>query len=326
MESSMNIPLEKPTHSLIPKVQAKIEVPTKSVSKTIINTVVDPIADLKTQLKSHLAKSVDQDLIHRIQILPASKFLLEAKEFDSTHDIAQHIRKILSLSVLDEFEENGPSLITDWALGLLQFPALLLPLQNKQSTKQIERLKKFYCAFLSRLLRVLKTQASTKSDGIRALFEIVDQWRLNYEQITHTGFNETSNIRISILEPNAYAQEDEAGYFCLMHILSAFETGELSAIPWRELNPKAQFGGYLFFVICLSGITTHSQLKVIANMSLMRQSLDAPLSSLLLPIDSSLRLGEVYDTQKLKSGENQTERWIPDPVSAGLYQRRALMR
>ena len=313
----MNIPLEKPTHSLIPNTQAKIEIPTRAQ----INSLTDPIADFKAQLKSHLAKSIDQDLIHRIQILPASKFLLEAKEFDSTHDIAQHIRKTLSLSVLDEFEENGPSLITDWALGLLQFPALLLPLQNKQSTKQIERLKKFYCAFLSRLLRVLKTQASTKADGIRALFEIVDRWRLDYEQITHTGFNETSNIRISILEPNAYAQEDEAGYFCLMQILSAFETGELSAIPWRELNPKAQFGGYLFFVICLSGITTHSQLKVIADMSLMRQSLDTPLSSLLLPIDSSLRLGEVYDIQKLESGEKQTERWIPDPVSAGLYQR-----
>ena len=313
----MNIPLEKPTHSLIPKAQAKIEIPTRAQ----INSLTDPIVDLKAQLKSHLAKSIDQDLIHRIQMLPASKFLLEAKEFDSIEKIAQHIRKTLSLSVLDEFEENGPSLITDWALGLLQFPALLLPLQNKQSTKQIERLKKFYCAFLSRLLRVLKTQASTKTDGIHALFEIVDQWRLDYEQITHTGFNETSNIRISILEHNAYAQEDEAGYFCLMHILSAFETGELLAIPWRELNPKAQFGGYLFFVICLSGVTTHSQLKVIADMSLMRQSLDTPLSSLLLPIDSSLRLGEVYDTQKLESGENQTERWIPDPVSAGLYQR-----
>ena len=313
----MNIPLEKPIHSPVAETQAKIEIPTRAQ----INSLTGPIADLKAQLKSHLAKSIDRDLIHRIQILPASKFLLEAKEFDSTHDIAQHIRKTLSLSVLDEFEENGPSLITDWALGLLQFPALLLPLQNKQSTKQIERLKKFYCTFLSRLLRVLKTQASTKTDGIHALFEIADRWRLDYEQITHTGFNETSNIRISILEPNAYAQEDEAGYFCLMHILSAFETGELSAIPWRELNPKAQFGGYLFFVICLSGVTTHSQLKVIADMSLMRQSLDTPLSSLLLPIDSSLRLGEVYDTQKLESGENQTERWIPDPVSAGLYQR-----
>jgi site-specific recombinase XerD len=317
----MNLPLEKLTHSLIPKAQPKIEVPTKSGSKTIINAVVDPIADLKAQLKSHLAKSVDQDLINRIQMMAASKFLLESKEFDSVENIAQHIRKTLSLSVLDEFEENGPSLITNWALGLLQFPALLLPLQNKQSTKQIERLKQFYCAFLSRLLRVLKTQASTKTDGIRALFELTDQWRLDYEQITHTGFNETSNIRVGLLEPNAYAQEDEAGYLCLMHIFSAFEKGELSSIPWRELNPKAQFGGYLFFDICLSGVTTHSQLKVIADMSLMRQSLDAPLSSLLLPIDSSLRLGEVYDLEKLESGHNQTDRWIADPVSVGLYQR-----
>ena len=312
----MNIPLEKPIHSPARKIQSKIEVPTKLV----MITIADPIADLKAQLKSHLAKNVDQDLINRIQMLPASKFLLESKEFDSIEDIARHIRKILSLAVIDEFEKNGPSLITDWALGLLAFPALLLPLQNKQSKKQIEQLKKFYCAFLSRLLRVLKTQASNKSDGIRALFELTDQWRLDYEQITHTGFNETSNIRISLLEPNAYAQEDETGYLCLMHILSAFETGQLSAIPWRELNPKAQFGGYLFFVICLSGVT-HAQLKVIADMSLMKQSLDAPLSSLLLPIDSSLRLGEVYDIGKLASGENQTDRWIPDPVSVGLYQR-----
>lgn len=312
----MNIPLEKPSHSATPKTQSKIEVPTKPA----IITIVDPIADLKAQLKSHLVKSVDRDLINRIQMLPASKFLLESKEFDSVEDIALHIRKILSLGVIDEFAENGPSLTTDWALGLLQFPALLLPLQNKQSKKQIDRLKQFYCAFLSHLLRVLKTQAATKSDGMHALFELTDQWRLDYEQITHTGFNESSNIRISILEPNAFAQEDEAGYLCLMHILAAFETGQLSAIPWRELNPKAQFGGYLFFVICLSGVN-HAQLKVIADMSLMKQSLDAPLSSLLLPIDSSLRLGEVYDIGKLASGENQTDRWIPDPVSVGLYQR-----
>ena len=316
----MNPPLEKPIHFPTPKTQPKIAIPTKPIINTIINTIADPLADLKAQLKSHLVKSVDQGLMNHIQMLPASKFLLESKEFDSADDIARHIRTTLSLAVIDEFAENGPSLITDWALGLLAFPALLLPLQNKQSTKQIERLKKFYCAFLSRLLRVLKTQASNKSDGIRALFELTDQWRLDYEQITHTGFNETSNIRISLLEPNAYAQEDEAGYLCLMHILSAFETGQLSAIPWRELSPKAQFGGYLFFLICLSGVT-HAQLKVIADMSLMKQSLDAPLSSLLLPIDSSLRLGEVYDIGKLVSGENQTDRWIPDPVSVGLYQR-----
>ena len=101
--SSMNLPLEKPTHSLIPKAQPKIEVPTKLGSKTIINAVVDPIADLKAQLKSHLAKSVDQDLINRIQMMAASKFLLESKEFDSVENIAQHIRKTLSLSVLDDF-------------------------------------------------------------------------------------------------------------------------------------------------------------------------------------------------------------------------------
>ena len=306
-------PIDWPT----PKTQARTKVPTQAQ----LNPIDNSMAELKSQLKNHLTKHIDFDLIARIDRMAASKFLLEIKEFDSVEGIAQHIRKTLSLAVLDEFAENGPSLITNWALGLLQFPALLLPLQNKHSKKQIDRLKKFYCVFLARLLKVLKTQASTKSDGIRALFELTDQWRLDYEQITHTGFTETADIRVTLPEPNAYAQEDQAGYLCLMHILSAFEKGELSAIAWRELSPQAQFGGYLFFVICLSGVTTHSQLKVIADMSLMRQSLDTPLSSLLLPIDSSLRLGEVYDTQKLESGENQTERWIPDPVSAGLYQR-----
>ena len=313
----MPLPPENPIDWPTPKTQARTKVPTQAQ----LNPIDNPMTDLKVQLKLHLTKGNDLDLIARIESMAASKFLLGIKEFDSVEGIAQHIRKTLSLAVLDEFAENGPSLITNWALGLLQFPALLLPLQNKQSKKQIDRLKKFYCAFLARLLKVLKTQASTKSDGIRALFELTDQWRLDYEQITHTGFTETADIRVTLPEPNAYAQEDQVSYLCLMHILSAFEKGELSAIAWRELSPQAQFGGYLFFVICLSGVTTHSQLKVIADISLMRQSLDTPLSSLLLPIDSSLRLGEVYDTQKLESGENQTERWIPDPVSAGLYQR-----
>lgn len=278
------------------------------------------IKELESSLKNHLTQSDDQDLINTIHALTPPSSLLDIKEFENNEHIAKHMRQTLSLSLLEELEENGPSLITDWALGWLKFPGLLLPINRAQSTKQLVLVQKFYCTFIARLLSRLKTQASTNADGMRWLFTLTDQWRLDYEGMTKIGFKKAASIRIPIAEPNIYAQEDEVGYLHLMNIFSAFQTGQLSAIPWRKLKPQEQFGGYLFFVICLSGVT-YSQLKIIANMSLMKKSFDLPFSSLLLPLDSSLKLADVYDLNKLKSGENQTYRWIPDPVSASLHHR-----
>ena len=278
------------------------------------------IKELESSLKNHLTQSDDQDLINTIHALTPPSSLLDIKEFENNEHIAKHMRQTLSLSLLEELEENGPSLITDWALGWLKFPGLLLPINRAQSTKQLVLVQKFYCTFIARLLSRLKTQASTNADGMRWLFTLTDQWRLDYEGMTKIGFKKAASIRIPIAEPNIYAQEDEVGYLHLMNIFSAFQTGQLSAIPWRKLKPQEQFGGYLFFVICLSGVT-YSQLKIIANMSLMKKSFDLPFSSLLLPLDSSLKLADVYDLNKLQSGENQTYRWIPDPVSASLHHR-----
>lgn len=276
--------------------------------------------ELKAQLKIHLDSSLDEYLIEKMQSDPAPDCLQEIATFKGVNQTLHQVRSVLVLALLEELEENGASLVTDWALGLLQFPGFLLPLRQPQPRKQIALIEKFYCKYMARLLVDLKVQASTNTQGIRWVYGLIDQWRRHYEQITHIGFTKAANIRITIPEPNPYAQENEAGYLYLMHIFHAFEKGNLSSIPWRELAPKAQFGGYLFILICLSGVS-HQQLKRIADLSLMKKNLDTPLSSLLLPIDSSLKLEDVYHFADLASGKNQTHRWIPDPVSAALYQR-----
>jgi len=294
---------------------------TVSTSKEFIASQVKTAAhNFKLELNHHLNHSKDLELIDRIQSAIAPSILTQLEDFDSAQKIHDYIRKVLSDLLADELKGNGANLALTWGMSLLQFPSALLPLRNSQTADQIALLQAFYLEFINKLLSRLKTQASFNRDGISWLFEITNQWWRHHEAVAQVGINKQAIISISIPEPNIYAQEDEDGHLHLMHILKALEMGDLSAIAWRKLSAKEQFGGYLFFVASFSGVN-YSKLQAIAHLSLLKRKLDAPFNSMLLPIDSSLKLANVYDLDALQSGKNQTHRWIPDPLSAFIYKK-----
>jgi integrase len=279
-----------------------------------------PAQNLQSLLKQHLQHSEDLDLLDLIQTTVAPNILTQLEDFESAQKIHNYIRKVLAGVLMDELKENGVNLALTWGLGLLRYRGALLPMRNLQASDQIALLQALYLQFINKLLSRLKTQASFNREGISWLFEVTNQWWRHYEKIAQVGINKQSTISIKVPEPNIYAQENEDGHLNLMHILKALQVRDLPAITWRKLSAQEQFGGYLFFVICYSGVN-YSKLQAIAHMSLLKKKLDAPFNSLLLPIDSSLKLANVYDQDALQSGKNQTHRWIPDPLSATIYKK-----
>ena len=279
-----------------------------------------PAQTLKSELNTHVRHSEDLELMARIGSAIPPAILTQLTDFNTVKAIHDHIRKTLAQVLVAEFIENGASLATTWGLGLLQYRSTLLPLRHLQSANQISLLQAFYLQLIQKLLSRLKTQASVSREGISWLFDLSNQWCRDYGKIACVDINKQATIRITVPEPNIYAQEDEDGHLHLMRILKAFTVGHLPAIAWQKLSPEEQFGGYLFFVACLSGVS-YQKLQMIAHMSLLKKKLDAPFNSLLLPMDSSLKLANVYDVDALQSGQNETQRWIPDPLSASIYKK-----
>ena len=279
-----------------------------------------PAQMLKSELNILVDHNQDLELMARIESATPPAILTQLSDFSTAKDIHDYVRKTLAQVLVAEFIENGASLATSWGLGLLQYRGALLPLRNSQSSDQISLLQNFYLQLMQKLLSRLKTQASVNRDGITWLFNLSNQWCRDYGKMACVDINKQATIRITVPEPNIYAQEDQDGHLHLMHILKAFEVGHLPAIAWPKLSAQEQFGGYLFFVACLSGVS-YQKLQMIAHMSLLKKKLDAPFSSLLLPMDSSLKLVNVYDMDALQSGQHETQRWIPDPLSASIYKK-----
>ena len=115
-------------------------------------------------------------------------------------------------------------------------------------------------------------------------------------------------------------------------IIAAFSNQRFGKFDWEALNPKAQFGGYLFSAIVFSGVQDFGRLKQIAELSLAKEELDAPYSSLLLPRNQKLRMDAAYvalqkalKETKSKAPRHTKEygpglsRWIADPLTATLH-------
>jgi len=118
----------------------------------------------------------------------------------------------------------------------------------------------------------------------------------------------------------------------LRRIIAAFGSQRFGKFDWGALEPKAQFGGYLFSAIVFSGVQDFGRLKQIAKLSLGKERLDAPYSSLLLPRNQTLRFDAAYvvlekarKESKNKSPRHTKEygtdisRWIADPLTAALH-------
>lgn len=115
-------------------------------------------------------------------------------------------------------------------------------------------------------------------------------------------------------------------------IIAAFTNQRFGKFDWEALEPKAQFGGYLFSAIVFSGVQDFGRLKQIAELSLAKEGLDAPYSSLLLPCNQKLRMDAAYVALEKARKESKNKaprhtkeygpdlsRWIADPLTAALH-------
>ena len=115
-------------------------------------------------------------------------------------------------------------------------------------------------------------------------------------------------------------------------IIAAFTNQRFGKFDWEALQPKAQFGGYLFSAIVFSGVQDLGRLKQIAELSLAKEELDAPYSSLLLPRNQVLRMDAAYVALEKARKESKNKaprhtkeygpdlsRWIADPLTAALH-------
>ncbi len=119
--------------------------------------------------------------------------------------------------------------------------------------------------------------------------------------------------------------------FALRLLIAGLTNRRFGKINWESMESQAQFGGYLFSVVVFSGVQSFHKLKQIVALSLAKQNLDPPYSSLWLPANSALPVDSAYITweralKKSKGGEIQfpsemltVTRWIPDPLSASLH-------
>jgi integrase len=118
----------------------------------------------------------------------------------------------------------------------------------------------------------------------------------------------------------------------LRRIIAAFSNQRFGKFDWGALESKAQFGGYLFSAIVFSGVQDLGRLKQIAELSLAKEELDAPYSSLLLPRNQKLRMDAAYVALEKARKESKSKaprhtkeygpdlsRWIADPLTAALH-------
>ena len=118
----------------------------------------------------------------------------------------------------------------------------------------------------------------------------------------------------------------------LRRIIDAFTNQRFGKLDWGAFEPKAQFGGYLFSAIVFSGVQDFGQLKQIVELSLAKEGLDAPYSSLLLPRNQKLRMDAAYVALEKARKESKNKaprhtkeygpdlsRWIADPLTAALH-------
>ena len=129
--------------------------------------------------------------------------------------------------------------------------------------------------------------------------------------------------------------EREAGQAIALRLLiAAFTNQRFGKFDWEALDPKAQFGGYIFSAIVFSGVQNFQQLKQIVELSLAKEALDAPYSSLLLPRNLRLPIDAAYVALEKARKESKNKalrhtkeygpnlsRWIADPLTAALHAR-----
>ena len=179
---------------------------------------------------------------------------------------------------------------------------------------------------------------SSLSDGFLSwkkwLFDVIDADLADLcaqQKLEWPGFG---TIVVVLPEPNPYrhfdykkageglpagAKKERLGKearqaMALRLIIAAFTNQRFGKFDWETLEQKAQFGGYLFSAIVFSGAQDFGRLKQIAEISLAKEELDAPYSSLLLPRNQKLRMDAAYVAlqKDLKESKSKAPRHTKD--------------
>ncbi len=184
-----------------------------------------------------------------------------------------------------------------------------------RTAKELDELKRFFTQFVNRLLKdVLRNGQS-----IRWIFNLVDDWRTKFEEQSHFGFAVPATVSITEPEANVYGKGEEIPYVQLINLLDAAGQGVFGNKFGNVKDADARFGAYLFCVMCFSGITNWRLLQGIAHLSLKKQAVDEPYSSMIFPRSKSVPVDKAYAKTVGVEGFG-FYRWIPDPVSAKMLQ------
>ena len=227
--------------------------------------------------------------------------------------VQQCLKKILSKESF-----NAPAL-TIWLDGLLSFDGAGPTVKISFSAQDYGSIK----VILSQLMtRIFKDRGSKPTESLKKDFLAIENWIYQYHTVC-TNIGERMSTVINVPEENVYAKIKGASFELSLHqILKAFESGDIAKVNWKTLNPKEALGGFLFHVICLSGITNLNILYRIAILSIHRSEMDDPYSGFLLSRDGSSPLAT--NDQNPKTIKNRNEdliyRWIPDPTSKKVYE------
>jgi integrase len=184
------------------------------------------------------------------------------------------------------------------------------------------------------------------------LFDVVDAALLDLCAQQKLVWPGLGAIEVVLPEPNPYRHFDRkkageglpAGVkkeklekeaqlaMALRLIIAAFANQRFGKFDWEVLEPSAQFGGYLFSAIVFSGVQDFGRLRQIAELSLAKEELDSPYSSLLLPRNPRLRMDAAYIAFEKAHKESKNKlhrhtkeygpdlsRWIADPLTAALH-------
>ena len=258
--------------------------------------------------KQHRSGLPNTNLLKHLQRLGAKRLALE-----SALMVPEHLAKMVSS------EPFNILALKSWFEGLMQFDGAKQADRMQLSTSDYDLIK----VVLSQLMtKIFKKRGSKPTDSIKNDFLAIENWIYEYH-IACTNIRERMSTVIKVPEENIYAKIKDASFaFSIHHILKELESGAIRKVNWKELNPAQTLGGYLFHVICLSGITNLNMLYRIAILSSGRAEMDDPYCGFLLSKDKRNPL-KIYEKNP-KAAQNQNDdlifRWIPDPISKKIYE------
>jgi len=258
--------------------------------------------------KQHRSAQPNANLLKHLERLGAKRLALETALM-----VPECLEKIVSSEPF-----NIPAL-KSWFDSLMQFDGANQADRMQLSTSDYDLIK----VVLSQLMtKIFKARGSKPTESIKNDFLAIENWIYEYH-IACTNIRERMSTVIKVPEENIYAKIKDASFaFSMHHILKEFESGASRKVNWKELNPEQTLGGYLFHVICLSGITNLNMLYRIAILSSRRAEMDDPYCGFLLSKDKRNPI-KIYEKNH-KATQNQNDdlifRWIPDPISKKIYE------